>query len=150
MSAAECFRSRELASEVGVIEHPRGEKTLDRGVDVIGWLTLFDQKAAQLRDAACARREHVEGSLVRGSPWLVGFSHARKEEPGSRSLFRREFPGPIVARLLLPGPVLSAGMSPTLLFRHLDVADDLTRSDTEQRLHLLFDFGHQRGAVLEI
>jgi hypothetical protein len=28
---------------------------------------------------------------------------AGKEKPGSRSLFRREFPGPIVARLLLPG-----------------------------------------------
>ena len=32
---------------------------------------------------------------------------AEKKEPGSRSLFRREFPGPIVAGLLLPGPILS-------------------------------------------
>src|SRR4051812_25878818 len=76
----------------------------------------------------------------------------QKKKPGSRSLFRREFPGPIVPRPLLPGLFLQRrwGRSTSLLFRGLGLRDDLPRTDSKQRLHLLFDLRHQRRAVLEV
>src|SRR3954462_3557102 len=93
---------------------------------------------------------------VHSTPRWAEFTHigalaGRKRKPGSHSLFRREFPGPIVARLLLPGSNDSAGVAyACLLLRDLDLADHFPRTDTEQRLHLLFHFRHQCRRVLEV
>ena len=120
MTAAQCLRARELPGEVRVVEQAGALESLDGGVDVAGRLALLDQQCGAARRPLRARassmsraRSYVDRfarRCLRASTHGDRDRRPGKKEPGSRSLFRREFPGPIVARLLLPGSILPAGV----------------------------------------
>src|SRR5262249_14373222 len=82
--------------------------------------------------------------------WRSSLLMMAKKNRGAVACSEGSFRVPTSQGYFSPAYSVSRCRNPGLLFGDLDLADHFPRTDTEQRLHFLFDFSHERRAVLEV